>query len=498
MSATVTYEFRLPDPGEGLTEAEVDAWYVEAGEEIAEDARLCEIETDKALVAIPAPCTGTVTELRADPGEVVAVGEVIAVFETDDPPERAPAEGSTPQDDPTLDPSTDGEADEAGGSDESEGTTEPGTAGTDTDTGIEAGTAATANAEESDRAGATGVGTDPATETEAGSDAGRVFAAPSTRRYAREQGVSLGAIDGSGPNGRVLREDVDAHLESSTAASAPPASPSAGSADSGGTAATDAGTTAPLPTDEGATMGTPGAAADREDARETRRPLRGLRGKIAENMVRSKRTIPHVTSGFECDAGELVSLKERLDARYDQHITYTPILVKAVVPGLKQFPLVNAGVDDESEEIIEKNYYNVGVAVHTDAGLMVPVVKNVDRKSIIEIAAEVEDLVHRARERTIDAADLRGGSFTITNVGSHGEHGTFGTPIVNHPEAAIMGVGAIEDKPVAVSESDFEVRKRLGLTLSYDHRIIDGLTASGFAEHVIEGIEEPDVLLSRL
>ena len=486
MSATVTYEFRLPDPGEGLTEAEIDAWYVEMGEEIEEDAQLCEVETDKALVEIPAPCTGTVTELRADPGEVVAVGEVIATFETDDPPERAPAEGSTPQDDPTLGPSTNSETSE---SDESEKTADPGTSEVDTGTGVEANTPATVGAEESNRAGATGGWTDPAAGTEAGSDAGRVFAAPSTRRYAREQGVSLGAVEGSGPNGRVLREDVDSHLESSVAASAPPASPSAGSADSGGTAATDSETTARPPTDEGSTA---------TEGRETRRPLRGLRGKIAENMVRSKRTIPHVTSGFECDAGELVSLKERLDARYDQHITYTPILAKAVVPGLKEFPLVNASVDDESEEIIEKNYYNVGVAVHTESGLLVPVVKDIDRKSIIEIAAELEDLVHQARERTIDAADLQGGTFTITNVGSHGEHGSFGTPIINHPEAAIMGVGAIEDKPVAVSGSDFEVRKRLGLTLSYDHRIIDGVTASGFAEHVIEGIEDPDVLLSRL
>jgi len=215
-------------------------------------------------------------------------------------------------------------------------------------------------------------------------------------------------------------------------------------------------------------------------------------------MVRSKRTIPHVTSGFECDAGELVALKDRLDATHDQRITYTPILVKAMIPGLKEFPTINASIDDDTDEIVEKRYYNVGVAVHTDAGLLVPVVENVDRKSIVEIAAELEELVEAARERTIDAADLQGGTFTVTNVGSHGGHGTFGTPIINHPQAAIVGVGAIEDKPVAVSESDFEVRKRLSLTLSYDHRIIDGVTAGGFAEHVIEGIEDPDVLLSRL
>lgn len=463
MSATVTYEFRLPDPGEGLTEAEIDTWYVEAGAEIEEDERLCDVETDKALVEIPAPCTGTVTELVAEPGDVVAVGEVIAVFETDDPPERAPAEGTTPQDDSTSDPSTNGEVDDRG--DDADGTA---AASAERTTSARDG-------ERTDESG-TGVGSavEAATAVETGGGA-RVFAAPSTRRYARERGAPLDAIDGSGPNGRVLREDVDAYLESSSA------SPST----HGASADSEAATAEPAP-------------ATATGDREVRRPLRGLRGKIAENMVRSKRTIPHVTSGFECDAGALVSLKERLDDRYDQRITYTPILVKAVVPGLKEFPTLNASVDDDAEEIVEKRYYNVGVAVHTDAGLLVPVIENVDRKSIVEIAAELEELVEAARERTIDAADLRGGTFTITNVGSHGGHGTFGTPIINHPEAAIMGVGAISDEPVAVSDSDFEVRKRLSLSLSYDHRIVDGVTAGQFAEHVIEGIEDPDVLLSRL
>jgi pyruvate dehydrogenase E2 component (dihydrolipoamide acetyltransferase) len=502
MSATVTYEFRLPDPGEGLTEAEIDTWYVESGEEIAEDDRLCDVETDKALVEIPAPCTGTVTELVAEPGDIMAVGDVIAVFETDDPPERAPTEGSTPQDDPTLGPSTNGEtdageraADESGGADGADRT-------------------ATAEASSDERQSAHGArdgertddaeaGAETETAAETGTDSGdgdaRVFAAPSTRRYAREQGVSLGAIEGSGPNGRVLREDVDAHLESSDASE-----PSAGSIVSTDSTEPTAAGTAPQPSaDDGIKGGTTATEVTEsgdggQGNNEIRRPLRGLRGKIAENMVRSKRTIPHVTSGFECDAGELVALKDRLDATHDQRITYTPILVKAMIPGLKEFPTINASIDDDTDEIVEKRYYNVGVAVHTDAGLLVPVVENVDRKSIVEIAAELEELVEAARERTIDAADLQGGTFTVTNVGSHGGHGTFGTPIINHPQAAIVGVGAIEDKPVAVSESDFEVRKRLSLTLSYDHRIIDGVTAGGFAEHVIEGIEDPDVLLSRL
>jgi pyruvate dehydrogenase E2 component (dihydrolipoamide acetyltransferase) len=515
----VTYEFRLPDPGEGLTEAEIDTWYVEAGGEIAEDDRLCDVETDKALVEIPAPCTGTVTELVAEVGEVVAVGEVIAVFETENPPERAPTEGTegsagtdgtesadaseetdagegteaseaTPQDDPTLGPSTNGETktDERAGN------------GTDAaESGMERNSTGTAETTNTDT-----------TKSDVGenddSDA-RVFAAPSTRRYAREQSVSLDAMDGSGPNGRVLREDVDAHVESAetpATATEPATGANAGTEAVGTETATATTVETGQPAADAASAGTDTGTADDAtravdaDDREVRRPLRGLRGKIAENTARSARTIPHVTSGFECDAGELVSLKERLDETYDQRITYTPILVKALVPGLQAFPSLNASVDDEAEEIVEKRYYNVGVAVHTDAGLLVPVVKNVDRKSIVEIAAELEELVAAARERTIEPTDLQGGTFTITNVGSHGEHGTFGTPIINHPEAAIMGVGAISDEPVAVSESEFGVRKRLSISLSYDHRIIDGVTAGAFAEHVIEGIEDPKMLLSRL
>lgn len=485
MSSMATYEFRLPDPGEGLTEAEIDTWYVESGGEITEDEPLCDVETDKALVEIPAPCTGTVTELVAEPGDVVAVGEMIAVFETDDPPERAPTEATTGGD-PAPGPSANGET--------SRDESDDGAAAAET----AEGTSSARDGEHTEETTEPGANvaepaTDAATATEAGEEDARVFAAPSTRRYAREQGVSLAAIEGSGPNGRVLREDVDEHIETSTATD--PVDSGATTADPTGGTAIDDGPTATMGTTE---VSTTGSTRRDEGDREVRRPLRGLRRTIAENMTRSARTIPHVTSGFECSAERLVSLKERLDAKHDQRITYTPILAKAVVPGLREFPTVNASVDDDAEEIVEKHYYNVGVAVHTDAGLLVPVVKDVDRKSIVEIAAELEELVEAARERTIDAADLRGGTFTITNVGSHGGHGTFGTPIINHPEAAIMGVGAIEDKPIAVSESDFEIEKRLSLSLSYDHRIIDGVTAGEFAEHVIEGIEDPDVLLSRL
>ena len=448
------FEFLMPDPGEGLTEAELVEWYVSEGDDVAEDDPLCDVETDKAVVEIPVPCSGTVEELRGEAGDVIKVGDVLAVFETDNPPSQQQQESLT--------------AERAAAGDETAADTAARAAGRaaepeDTATADPAEAAADAS---------------PTTDGETAPGGDRVFAAPSTRRYAREQGVDLAAVDGTGPNGRVLREDVDRHLKT-------PSEP----ADSPATAT---GTDLPA-------LSEPQAEGDAvEENRVVRRPLSGIRRQIAENMVRSKREIPHVTSGFEADAGELVALKERLDEKHDARITYTPILVKAVVPALQEYALVNASLSEDGEEILEKRYYNVGVATHTENGLVVPVVKDVDRKSIVEIATELERLVTAARDRSLDLADLQDGTFTITNTGSHGGHGTFGTPIINPPEAAIMGVGQIENKPVAVDDETVEVRKRIGLTLSYDHRLVDGVVAGQFMEHVIEGLEDPDVLLSRI
>lgn len=415
---TQTFEFRLPDPGEGLTEAEIIDWYSSAGDDVREDDPLVDVETDKAVVEIPTPCTGTLTEIVADPGDIVKVGEVIAVFETENPPRQQQFEKEPETDAATAEP-------------------EPAVSQVESD--------------------------EQATET-AGD--GRVFASPATRRYAREQGVTLSEVEGTGPGGRILQEDIDRHKEADE-----PAAP-----------------TTPAVEKE------PAAVAEDQAIRE---PLRGLRRTIAENMQRSKQEIPHVTSGFEADAAELVGLKERLDEKHDTRITYTAILVKAVVPALQEFPLVNAQIDMDAGEIIKHQVYNIGVATNTDDGLIVPVIKHVDKKSIVEVAEELESTVEAARNREIDPGSLQDGTFTITNMGSHGGHGTFGTPIIRHPEAAILGVGSIAEKPVAV-DGRVEVRDRIGFSFSYDHRLIDGVTAGEFAERIIEGVEDPDLLLARI
>ncbi len=415
MSSELThYEFRLPDPGEGLTEAEIVMWLVQAGEEIEEDAVLCEVETDKAVVEIPSPCPGTVQSLEAEAGAVVTVGTVIAIIETSDPPPAARREGESASRGPA---------------------------------GAEAGAG-----------GADRASSDAAGDGETGAD--RVFAAPSTRRYAREQDVDLAQISGSGPNGRVLEEDVDAYL-----AQQPSATTSSGTVDESG----------------------------QKEVR--RRPLQGIRKTIADNMTRSKTEIPHVSSGFQLDAEALVELRNQLNEKFEPRITYTALMVKAVVPGLEAYPVVNASLDHD--EIVEKQYYHIGVATETDRGLLVPVIKDVDQKSLLEVASELADLTDRARAGELNASEMQDGTFTITNIGSHAAHGTFGTPIINHPEAAILGMGRIKDDVVPV-DGEPAVRKQLHLSLSYDHRLIDGVTAAQFMETVIEGLEDPHVLLSRL
>jgi len=467
------FDFRLPDPGEGLTEAEIIEWYHAEGDEVREDDPLVDVETDKAVVEIPTPCTGTLERVVADPGDVVEVGEVIAVFLTENPPRQQSAEGAQGG------AAAGGAAAEADADSADTGADSAASAG-DAGDGESAPKSAVRRVEDDDGADAETAGGADAASAEAGD--GRVFAAPSTRRYAREQGVDLADVEGTGPGGRVLQEDVDAFLEADEPETAEP--------DVDATAEAEATTT-----DEAVAGGT--VTTDESGREKTVEPLRGLRRTIAENMQRSKQEIPHVTSGFEADATELVDLKERLDGKHDAHITYTALLVKAVVPALQEFPLVNASVDMDAGEITKYESYNIGVATHTDDGLVVPVIDDADEKSIVEVAEELNATVEAAREREISPADLQGGTFTITNTGSHGGHGTFGTPIIRHPEAAIMGVGAIEEKPVAV-DGELTVQERIGFSFSFDHRLVDGVTAGQFMEHVIEGVEDPDILLSRL
>jgi len=441
---TERFEFRLPDPGEGLTEAEFVGWAVSEGQEIREDDALCEVETDKAVVEIPAPCTGTIVELRTDPGAVIDVGEVIAVFETVNPPRQQEVGAGA------------GTRESAPG--------EPGqdSAPVDVTEAVEDGPGPRSEPLASDE----GTSADPegADALTSSTSAERRFAAPSTRRYAREHGIDFDEIEGTGPGGRVLRNDVDRRIATTETSDEPPDK----------------------------------AAVDLSDGpRAVRESLTGVRRSIAENMQRSVREIPHVTSAFETDAEELVALKRRLNEKYDQRVTYTAILLKAVVPALQAHPMVNASIDMEAGEIVKHQEYNIGVATHTDDGLLVPVIDEVDNKSLLEVAAALETQTAAARNRSLDPADMQGGTFTVTNMGTRGADATFGTPIIRPPEAAILGVSAITDGVVAV-RGEPQIRDRISFSFSYDHRLIDGVTAAEFMETVVESIEDVDAFLARI
>ena len=290
-----------------------------------------------------------------------------------------------------------------------------------------------------------------------------VLATPAVRKLAREMKVDLGTIKRSGPHGRVTKEDIQKAAEEGE--EKPP-------------------------------------KAEIKAARKydmygfvERITLRGMRKTIARAMVKSKSTAPHVTAMDEADITPLVALREKEKERAAKqgiHLTYLPFVIKAVVAGLREHPYANASLDDENGEIILKKYFNIGVAVDTKDGLMVPVVKNAKEKSILKLADELTKLSEKARSRTIDLADLKGGTFTITNYGAVG--GIYGSPIINYPEVAILGLGKILEKPVVVN-GKIEIRKMLPISLSFDHRVVDGAEAARFMNTIIDHLEDPDLIL---
>ncbi len=429
----MTYEFSLPDVGEGITESELLKWHVKPGDVVREDEVLCEIETDKAVVEIPVPCNGTVQSLHAAEGSTVKVGSVIAVFATEAVAKAA--QGAN---------------------------------------GAVAKAAASA-------AVAAPAAVSPAPTFQAVSQAALappVHATPSTRRYAREQGVALESVIGSGPQGRILHEDIDRHVVRQAQMAA----------------ATGM---------ETATTKTPDTSSMRLDVRpvavpaagqQRRTPLKGMRRAIADTMVRSVTVIPHATSGFRCNAEAFVALRQRLQEYHGCRISFTAMVIKAMIPALKKYPYFNASIDDMVGEIVEHGDINIGFATHTGEGLMVPVIKHADQKSLVDISTEIDRLAALARERKIALADLRGGTITLSNVGSHGKHDLIGRPIINHPEAAIIAMTRIKPQP-AVENGQVVVQQTLDMVTSYDHRLIDGVYAAEFMEAVIALIEEPGLML---
>jgi pyruvate dehydrogenase E2 component (dihydrolipoamide acetyltransferase) len=386
------FDFVLPDLGEGITEGELRKWLVKVGDMVEEHQNVLEIETDKAVVEVPSPKKGKVAKLNKQEGDIVKVGEVLMTIA---------AEG-------------------------------------------EAAEAKREEAVEERPKSVSVVGVLPEEEE-------KVLATPAVRAYAREAGVDIDTLKGSGPAGSVTMEDVKA---------------AAGK----------------------------GKKAEDIFGPVERRPLKGLRRTIAKNLSAAQRTTAFVTGMDEADITELWELREReKKALLDKgvHLTFLPFFMKAVIHALPEHPMLNASLDDEKEEVIIRKYFNLGVAVDTPDGLMVPVIRDAAKKTILELAVELQELSVKARERKIKLEEMKGGTFTITNWGHFG--GTFATPIINYPEAAILGMGKIAEKPW-VKNGQIVIRKIIPLSLTFDHRLTDGVDASLFLSKILSYLEDPALI----
>ena len=452
------FEFRLPDIGEGVTEGEIVTWLVKPGDVVAEDQEMVEVMTDKATVTIGSPKAGKITALNGAVGDVVPVGDVLVVYELD-----GDASGASDAPDPPAAAAPPVAPDEPAAK--------------------SAGPAATAVGDiKEDLPGmSVAAAAAPAAAAAAAAPAAGAYfnekplAAPATRKFAREVGVDLRNVNPTGPAGRVTREDVEAFRAGGGAARA-----SSESAPTSRAAAPAAVRPAPPP-----------AAAVGEE----RVKIRGMRKRIYENMTRSKHTAAHFTYVDECETSALKALRGRikpLAAAEGVNVSFLPFIVKAVVAALKRHPHLNCLVDDSAMEMVLRKNFDIGIAAATESGLTVPVLRDADRLSILEIAREIERLGNAARDSKLAPADLGGSSFTITSLGKQG--GLFATPIVNYPEVAILGVHEMKKRPI-VKDDEIVIGEVMLLSLSFDHRIIDGHVGAAFAREIIRLLENPDSLM---
>ncbi len=423
-------EFKLPDVAEGIHEAEILRWMVKPGEQVKLDQPMVEIQTDKSVAEIGAPVSGKVLEILVQPGTIARVGQVLV----------------------TLEPQ--------------------GTAASPKAASVSSGTKARAGGvPEEGLGGRRPVG---AVSTASGTAKRRALAAPAARKMAFEMGIDIDQVTGTGPGGRVTMEDVRNFAARSAAAPAPAAT--------NGAVAPAAAPTLP--------------AALAETGGEQREPLAGLRRRIAERMELAWRTIPHATAFGEADGAALMALREELRPQAEKqgiHLTYLPLLVKIVVQVLKEFPIFNASLDEERREIVYKRFYHIGLATSTPDGLLISVVRDADRYTLLDLAREINRLVEAGRARKLTLQESSGSTFTLNNVGSFGGNGS-GVPIINPPEAAILAVGALRERPVA-QQGQIIARPTLPLSLSFDHRLIDGAGSSAFLARFQELVEHPSLLL---
>jgi len=391
----VEKEFKLPDIGEGIAEGEIIRWLVKEGDYIKQFQPIVEILTVKVATELPSPYTGKVVKILVKEKQVVRVGTPIAIIDVEEP--------TVSEEKPEI------------------------------------------------KKAQTQIEIKPEVE-----EKHEILATPSVRRLARELGVDITKVKGTGPSGRITEEDVRKYAEE---------------------------------------MKKKEVIEKVVEKLEERIPITGIRRMIAEKMVKAKSFAAIVTHMEEVDVTELVKLREALKAEAEKRnikLTFLPFIIKASIQALKKYPIFNANIDDEKNEIIIKKYYNIGIATATEQGLIVPVIKNADKKSILELAKEIEDLSERARTGKLKIDEVIGSTFSITNIGPIG--GTYATPILNYPDVAILGIHKIKKKPWVVNDK-IEIRDILTISLSFDHRVIDGAQAALFVNEIIKYLENPSLLL---
>lgn len=433
------YHYKMPELGEGLHEGEIVKWHVQPGDRIEEDDVLMEVQNDKSVVEVPSPVTGKVEELKVTEGTIAVVGDVLAVIEVEG--EIAGSEEAEEMAETNVEAQSDADVAEA--------TKEP-----------SSDVSKAANAEVADKT--------------------LVLATPGVRKYARDKGVPIQEVKGTGKNGRITKEDIDAFVAGD---SAPEAVQPASSAQ--------------VQEQEVATPMQPVAQFAEASAslHEERVPLKGIRRAIANAMTKSVYTAPHVTIMDEVDVTKLVEFRQLTKPLAEQRgtkLTYLPFIVKALVAAARMYPQLNASIDDERGEIVYKKQYHIGIATDTEQGLVVPVIKEADRKNVWTIAEEIRDLAMRAREGKLKSEELNGSTVSITNIGSAG--GMYFTPVINWPEVAILGTGRISEKPV-VRDGEIVIGQVMALSLSFDHRIIDGATAQHAMNHIKQLLSDPQMLI---
>jgi pyruvate dehydrogenase E2 component (dihydrolipoamide acetyltransferase) len=466
-------EFEFPDTGEGVTEGKFLDWKIDEGDEVEEDQVIAEAETDKAVVEIPAPANGVVRKFRASPGDKVEVGQVILEMETE---ENVETDESEEEPEEVEEEETSEEASDTGFSSTDSGDVlalpkvrklaeEKGIDLADIKTGERITEEELIEYAENESSETSEEGS--STDSEVPGESRGSNASPSVRRLAREKGLDISQIEGSGRGGEVLRNDV---LEA-------------------------AGETESSEKEQKERHSQETHTVESDSGEVERVEMNSVKKMTGSKMEKAKFSAPHVTHMDTADVSKLVQLRESVKDNISEHLTYLPFVMKACYVAMQDHPNLNAELDEESDEIVRKKYYDFNIAVDTDRGLLVPKIEGVDEKNLVELAGSISDLVDKAQSGDISAQEMQGGTFSITNIGAIGGEGF--TPIINYPQVAILGLGKIQESAEVV-DGEVEVRNTVKLSLSYDHRVIDGAEAARFMNDVIENLEEPEEMLMEI